>query len=312
MDPYKAANIRLTNLLSGVGSGDDEMFDQILREEAPWTKVGFALGSGGLVAAGASLICFLCELAGQRADILGGATLTLDSLAAAAVGLVAGIPLAGLRAVIWGPDIRSRLSSVNKMVELEEEYYQPILAGMNDVQAAITLTSEVLPTLLILLPAAQYGLTFSYGVYCELTAQLVHAKDLDVTATSETLALLTTAALTAIGQLVNGSISEEQKQTVDDALENADRYYRLMWMQPGRTQEDAQDARRAFEYVARTYVDTWQEASRLSAMLAAGEVIYLGLLWRATGDLWAPFVAAMLPHMVDFYFVRKRMDTASA
>jgi len=306
VDPYEAANTRLSNLLSGVGGGEDELYDAILTNENPWVKTGLVAASGVLVGSGSFVICGLCQLVGQEADILGGATLTLDSLAAAAVGLVAGLPLAGLRAVLWGKEMKTKLPAVEKMLDLEQEYYQPVLEGLSDLQVAIVMTAEVLPTLLIVLPAAQSGLTFSYSVYTQLVGALV-GKEGDVMAVSESLALLTTAALSAIGQLVNGSINAEQKETIDEALKNSERYYKLTWLQPGRTKEDAEDARKAFEYVARTYVDTWQDSSRLTAIFTAGEVIYLGLLWRATGDLWAPFVCTMLPHAVDFYFVRKNL-----
>lgn len=48
-----------------------------------------------------------------------------------------------------------------------------------------------------------------------------------------------------------------------------------------------------------------ESAAQLSGMLTAGEVIYLGLLWQATGDLWAPFAASMMVLGVDIAQMRR-------
>jgi hypothetical protein len=38
-------------------------------------------------------------------------------------------------------------------------------------------------------------------------------------------------------------------------------------------------------------------------------VIFLGMLWRATGNLAAPLTAALLANAVDFACVWRRMNT---
>ena len=41
------------------------------------------------------------------------------------------------------------------------------------------------------------------------------------------------------------------------------------------------------------------------------QVIFLGMLWRATGNLAAPLTAALLANAVDFACVWRRMDAAA-
>lgn len=63
--------------------------------------------AGSLVLSGASVICYLVG-----ASPLGGATLSLDSLAAAVTGIVAGAPFAGVRSVMWGKEVRTKASAL--------------------------------------------------------------------------------------------------------------------------------------------------------------------------------------------------------
>ena len=85
----------------------------------------------------------------------------------------------------------------------EFDYFEPILTGMSSWQVAVVLMAEVLPPLVMVLPTAQAGLSETYAAYASDIFNGVLGLNVDVPAVSETLALLTTAALAAIGQLLN-------------------------------------------------------------------------------------------------------------
>lgn len=255
----------------------------------------------------------------------------------------------------------------------EFDYFEPLLTGMSGWQAAVVLTAEVLPPLLVVLPAAQSGLAMAYAVYATDVFNQALGLGVDVPAVSETLALLTTAALAAIGQLLNVKVSQEEVTAIKEAMENADRYYRLTATGPGAP-ADWEGMSRSFKEVAKKYLvsetlgapdgqqrhrgsrlrladprligasfgartiegamvlcflrqivfasavltcashalpalpcaqSAMEVASQLAAMFTAGEVIYLGLLWRATDDLWAPFMAALVVLAVDIAYIRR-------
>jgi hypothetical protein len=61
LDPFLAASVRLRNLLSTAGDGEDEMIDSMLKEETPNTKLlSSAVFSGGLTVVSV-LVCLLCR-----------------------------------------------------------------------------------------------------------------------------------------------------------------------------------------------------------------------------------------------------------
>lgn len=300
MTPDKAAALRLRSLVANIGDGETELVNQELRELDPSIKVLLCIVAGSLVLSGASVICYLVG-----ASPLGGATLSLDSLAAAVTGIVAGAPFAGVRSVMWGKEVRTKLPAVDFLLMQEFDYFEPILTGMSSWQVAVVLMAEVLPPLVMVLPTAQAGLSETYAAYASDIFNGVLGLNVDVPAVSETLALLTTAALAAIGQLLNVKVSRREVDAIQEAMVNADRYYRLMATGPGLGPTQWRDMSQAFKNVARKYLEAMESAAQLSGMLTAGEVIYLGLLWQATGDLWAPFAASMMVLGVDIAQMRR-------
>ena len=47
------------------------------------------------------------------------------------------------------------------------------------------------------------------------------------------------------------------------------------------------------------------------AVLTAGEVSFLGLLWRVTDDMAAPLAAAMILTAVEYAFIKKVIDVGT-
>lgn len=78
--------------------------NSMLEEQPPQQKLAMCLLASGLVTGGAALVCVLCGL-----DPLGGASLSLASLQAAAVGGAAAAPLVGLKALLWSETARREL-----------------------------------------------------------------------------------------------------------------------------------------------------------------------------------------------------------
>ena len=200
-----------------------------LRNLDPNLKILLSVIAASLVSSGALVLVYLFG-----GSTTGGASLSLSSLAAAVIGVVVAAPFAGIRSVMWGREVRDKLPAVNYLLMKEYEYFEPVLHGMSDVQAALVLVCEVLPPLLMVLPAAQSGLTLAYGLYVidvDTFAMAAGSGRLDlvsdVPAVASTLALLTAAALAATGQLINVKVSQKEVDMIREAMTQADRFYRL-------------------------------------------------------------------------------------
>lgn len=293
-DPYFLAGHRLRSLLNGVGDGEEEMLNSMLEEQAPEQKLMLCLLASGLVSAAAAAVCFLCGL-----DPLGGASLSLASLRAAAVGGAAAAPLVGLKALLWSESARRELPFLEDIHKAQVEAFKPVIANLNTAQTAVLLASEVVPGVLILLPATAGGIAKALGMYGDV-AGVTLPEFLPAV-----LALMLTATMAGVGKVAETSVTLEEYEVVKDALDNADRYYRLMAMDRDSTPDDAQRAADAFKSVALTWMARNQVAVRFAAALGAVEVIYLGVLWQQTGDLSAPLVAALGAAAVDFAFIRR-------
>ncbi|PSC67853.1 ABC transporter ATP-binding permease [Micractinium conductrix] len=296
-DPYKLAGHRLRTLLNGVGDGEEEMMNSMLEEQPPQQKLAMCLLASGLVTGGAALVCVLCGL-----DPLGGASLSLASLQAAAVGGAAAAPLVGLKALLWSETARRELPFLEDIHKSQVDAFKPVMANLNAAQTAVLLASEVVPGLLILLPATAGGVAKALEFYGQAAGV-----QLPETLPS-VLALCLVAGIAGVGKVAETSVSLEEYEVVRDAVDNADRFYRLMAMDRDSTPADAARAAEAFKTVALTWMARNQVAVRFAAALGACEVLYLGCLWQQTGDLSAPLVAALGAAAVDFAFIR-RMST---
>lgn len=99
------------------------------------------------------------------------------------------------------------------------------------------------------------------------------------------------------------------QDVVATAMSNADRYYRVMANDgPSSSPQDPQSAASAFKAVAAQWLQQRQHASTLLALMTAGEVTFLGLLWRLTGDMASSLSAAVLLTAVEYVFIKKLCD----
>ena len=80
------------------------MLNNLLEEQPASSKLALCLLAGGLISAGAAVVCWLCGL-----DPAGGASLSADSLRAAAVGGAAAAPLVALKALLWSEAARREM-----------------------------------------------------------------------------------------------------------------------------------------------------------------------------------------------------------
>ena len=90
-------------------------------------------------------------------------------------------------------------------------------------------------------------------------------------------------------------------------MENADRYYKVMANSTDASGTNSDSAAEAFKAVASQWLQQRQQACMVVAVLSAGEVSFLGLLWRLTGDMSAPLAAAMMITAVEYAFVKKSL-----
>ncbi|KAK9813148.1 hypothetical protein WJX72_009864 [[Myrmecia] bisecta] len=295
-DPFAAAGLRLQNLLSGVGDGEEELLQNMLSSEPAETKLLLSLLSGGVITVAALGVCWLCGT-----DPTGGMSVSASSLEAAGLGAVAALPLIALKLGLWSEQWRRSFPALDDAHRSQVEHFTPLISNMTPAQVSLVMLMEVLPTVLLVLPAAQGGLTASFSLYAS------HMHDIGLHLPEQgpsVLALVLTAFLASLARLIENSVSGEEYAVVEAAMRNADRYYRLM---SGPHQDDADKSCIAFKSVAATWLNRKKVAGSFTAVLTAFEVVFLGILWRETGDLAAPLTAAMLSYSVDFAQLHKSM-----
>lgn len=295
MDPYLRAGKRLDVLISGLGDGEDELLDSTLMEQPTETKLGLAVLAGSLVAGAAVLCCVLLDI-----DPVGGARLSIDSLIAAGIGLGAAVPLCVFKNALWSETAFQELPFLEDLQNKQVDEFKPILTNLSKPQAALVLACEVLPTVLIVLPAFTGGVSNMLEVYRQSFDGIREAVPETI---PPLIALTLTSLLSGISKLIDQGPTEEEYDVIKDALDNAERYYRVM----AGPEENTVDAEDAFKKVALLWLARRQVAARFAAAVSSFEVFYLGLLWFETGDLTASLVAAFALNAVDFVNITHRM-----
>jgi hypothetical protein len=301
MDPYRAAGQRLERLLAGAGDGEEELLNNLLMEENVDRKVFIAALAGVGISTVACIACWACGL-----DPVGGASLSLGSLHAAAIGGAAALPLVAIKGFLWSDKAHSMLPFLEDVQQQQINEFQPILYQLNPAQTVLVVGSEVIPGLLILLPAATGGCRKLLEMYFDLAGVETNA-----TAAHNPFAAAASVSIAALlmagTKLVELTPSEEEYDTVKDALTNADRFYSLVGQGRDSNAADATSNAAAFRAVAVTWLARRQVAARFAALLATLEVLFLGTLWHFTGDFTAPLVAGLASAAVDFAGIRKSM-----
>ncbi|KAK9812217.1 hypothetical protein WJX73_004796 [Symbiochloris irregularis] len=304
IEPKAAAHNRLRGLLANVGVDDEDqvVLDQLV-QSTPEMKVGLALVSGCFVTA---LALFLCNL--THSDPLGGLqVLSPSTWTAAGIGLAVGCPLAALRLFLWSAPARRTFPMLEAVKEEEMRVLTPFLRDLNPIQVAAVAAADAVPTVLLLLPAAQGGLTLSFRVY----ASMIHGQQwgllglmsgINSEALPAVLAITLTAALCSVAHWAELATTGAEYEVVEDAIMGADRYYRRLALEPGRQDQISPDKMAAaFKSVAISWIHQHEAAAIFHAFHRAVDVVILGLLWYATGNLAAPLVATLLAEGSDVF-----------
>jgi len=334
-DPFQAAALRLQNLLAGVGDGEDELLESLVAEETPEAKMQAHIAIGGIVTLVSVAICTLC---GQ--DPWGGMGLNPETGAAALIGALAGIPMAAGRWWSWSPAGAATMPALEDMHLAQNQLVAPWMCRMAPWHVGLQMVLEVAPVTLLLLPAAQGGLLASLDMYTTalhgLAAAGVAVGDSHAAvaagvgdggqAVARAGCLALTAGVAALGKGLELDVSEHEYEVVAAAMDNADRYYRVMSVEAGPSAAaaasaassssasdggsgtgsgggaaDSARAALAFRSVAQTWMDTRHEASIAAAATCFTDVMLLGGLWYAAGNLAAPLVAAFAINAVDYH-----------
>jgi hypothetical protein len=255
-------------------------------------KIGLAALAGGLVCGAAIVCCLFLDL-----DPFGGMTLGFSSLQAAFVGALVSAPLCLFKNALWSDSADKELPFLKELQRTQIQDFKPILTGLSPIQCAIILACEVIPTIFIVYPAFVGGITGMLEGYRTAAEALSNS-------VPETLpplvALSIVSLLSGVSKLIDQGPSPEEYDVIKEALENADRYYKVM-AGPGENNRTSEEA---FKNVSLMWLARRQVAARFAGALSSFEIFYLGLLWFETGDLAAPLVAAMALNGVDFVRVQ--------
>jgi len=298
-DPYTQAGKRLDRLLSGLGDGEDELLDSMLMEQSVEKKIGLAVVAGSLVCGAAVLSCLFLEL-----DPLGGAQLSISSLKAAGIGALASVPLCVFKNALWSDTAHKELPFLQELQKTQMDDFKPILSGLSFTQTGIIMACEVVPTILIVFPAFVGGIMNMLEMYRQASDGIQNS----VPETIPPLVALTIVSLlSGISKLIDQGPSPEEYDVIKDALDNADRFYKVM-AGPGENNESSKEA---FKNVALLWLARRQVAARFAGAVSSFEIFYLGLLWFETGDLTAPMIAALALNAVDFIQMTRRIPNES-
>jgi hypothetical protein len=298
-DPYFQAGQRLDRLLSGVGDGEDELLDSMLEQQSVEKKVGLAALAGSLVCGAAVLCCVFLEL-----DPFGGMKFGISSIQAGLVGALVSVPLCAFKNALWSESADKELPFLTELQRTQINDFKPILTGLSPLQRAIILACEVVPTILIVYPAFVGGISNMLEMYRTSSEGINNV-------VPETLpplvALSIVALLSGISKIIDQGPSPEEYDVIRDALENADRYYKVM-AGPGENNARSEEA---FKNVSLMWLARRQVGARFAGALSSFEIFYLGLLWLETGDLAAPLVAALALNAVDFVQVANSLPESN-
>jgi hypothetical protein len=152
----------------------------------------------------------------------GGASLSLHSLQAAAVGAAAAIPLVLYKMGSWLPETQAVNADLSALRKMQTDNAKPWLSGLDSTQLVAHLVMDTLPPLFLMLPAAQAGLTSSFAF---TRAALGNSTGDDLPAeVGFLLALVMTGVVTAAVRSADYTTDPAQVSVVSDAVANADRW----------------------------------------------------------------------------------------
>jgi hypothetical protein len=230
------------------------------------------------------------------------------------------LPLVALRLYMWAPEAADALPAFGEMHRLMAEEAEPWLARFNRGHLLAHAALEVLPTTLLLLPAAQGGLAAGFEFYSSLLQRTLFgggaAADVATalagdggaaaaaatpTGVAAVFAMLIAATAAGTVQSLNLGTDEAEAEVVRDAVQSADRFYRLTAMEVGSSADDAARAATAFKAVAVSWMEAREDACALAGAITFVDVIWISAIWYLTSDLSGAAVAALLVSAVDYH-----------
>jgi hypothetical protein len=110
----------------------------MLEEQPAEHKLALVLLAAGLVSGAAAAVCWLCGI-----DPAGGASLSTDTLRAAAVGGAAAAPLVAFKASLWSEPARRQLPFLDDIHKAQADAFKPVMANLNGPQTVVLLASGV-------------------------------------------------------------------------------------------------------------------------------------------------------------------------
>ena len=299
-DPFRAAGQRLESLLAGVGDGEDELLNMMLMEESVDRKVFIAALAGTGIATASFVVCWLCGI-----DPVGGASLSLGSLKAAALGGAVALPFVVVKACLWTDSCYQYIPHMQDLQQRQVKEFEPILYQLSPAQTLLVMSSEVVPGLLILYPAAMGGIA-------KLLEFFFNSRDIAVPAAlPAAISIVIVSLIVSVAKLAENLPDSEETDTIRDALDNADRFYRLVvGVDKDMSPKEAENNANAFRVVALTWMARRNLAAKAAANLCFLEVLFLGGLWQWTDDFAASLVAGIALAAVDFGGILKSMPEA--
>lgn len=292
-DHQKAAEARLASLIDTAGDGEQELLDKIVAEEPGDEKFGGYLIWSFLVLGGSILIC-----SWQQLDPYGGASFSLGSLQNGLWGVAAASPIAFYKLLMWTPQYQKD-SKVTPIVELQKTWLKivhPVFGNLSTAQAVIIILLECLTNSIFAFSLLQMSI-FNLLQWRE-------APGLEIS--ESTLMNVSLAMVAALAGWVNMGYRSpplDQLDMVEEARENADRYYRFTV--PGDGKDTAGEMAAAFKEACRKWYADRRVAMYIVGISSTFEAFVCGCLWRWTGDLSAAFTACLVFNAPDYYYMAK-------
>eukprot|EP00803_Ostreobium_quekettii_P004933 evm.model.scf_3101.2 EVM.evm.TU.scf_3101.2 scf_3101:12162-15715(-) len=289
----RLAAARLKSLLSGAGAREDELLHNILQQEPPLRRVMESVRVGSLSVAACVLMCWLCGN-----DPAGGADISSRTLFAGLAGLVAAMPVAFLHRVLWSPKATSQYTVLRLFTLRRAEYYQLWLSGLSCPQYAVILTMEALQMVSFFLPTVMGCIMSSTQLYSHLVWDRMGIELPEALPCG--LGMMVSCVLFGMMQAGMSSPTPEERNAVMSAINNADRYYKVVSMSgvvPGA--RDSTLNSEAFKFVAQKWLQRNNLTSVLAGALGIADMLYLGVLWQLTGNLVTPMVVALVSSSIE-------------
>ena len=289
---------------------------QMVQEEVAYKKLGLAALVGSVTLMASLIITKLAD-----ADPWGGMLLDEATLTSLLLGAGAAAPLALLKQQAW---LTHKQNPVVQDYHLARgEDVQPWLSNMNKVEMCLLCALEAIPVVFLLLPAAHAIIGNSADIFSHLNDP---ATTDDAMRSLESLGirgdeseipkplprtpedlfnvrlwgLVLTSILAGLGKLGENVVDGEVERVLDEACDNADKYYCVTTTSQTGQEEEAKRASEAFKKVCEAYVDVKTESALVAGLFTGLETAYITTVWFLSGNLASALSCFLLISLVDY------------